>query len=246
MRLDAALCMVLLCFGKLHAQTYKEISGELFLKEMKPVIEKMSQNNSKIAFKKEIFKDLHSNELISSSSGVIYYGTGKTFRMESEGIKVIQTHEIYVIVDSLEQLVQLSKPDSSFNPSASLANFKLDALSRFKLSSYKADQYISYKVIPENLSEGIIEYQVDRKSNMLYRFKVSYPAANYFSENLEDETLEEPYAVIIYEPIQQIKNPEVLFDLSGIIRKQANGEYLLAEQLTHYELHDSRYKTTNE
>jgi hypothetical protein len=238
--------MAFICFGRVHAQTYTEISKELFLKEMRPVIEKMSQSNSKLIFKKEIFKDLHSNELISSSTGVIYTGTGKSFRMENEGITIIQTDDIYVVIDSMEQIVQLAKPDSSFNPSASLANFKSDALSKFKLSSFKTDTYISYKVIPENLAEGTIEYQVDRKTNMLYRFKVSYPSANYFSENLDDETLEEPYAVMVYEPLQKIKNPEALFDLSRIIVKQANGEYLLAEQMTNYELHDSRFKSTNE
>lgn len=239
-------CIVLLSVGKLNAQQYTEISPELFVKEMKPVIVKMSQSNSKLQFKKEIYKDLHSNELVSSSSGAIYYGTGMSFKMENEGITIIQTNEIYVVIDSSERIVQLAKPDSSFNPAASLMNFKEDALSKFKLSSYKTDNYVSYKVIPENLSEGTIEYQVDRKSNMLYRFKVSYPPANYFSENMDDETLEEPYVVMIYEPIQKLKNPEQFFDLKNILVKKANGEYLLADQLINYELHDSRYQPTNE
>jgi hypothetical protein len=246
MKRYTALCMAFLCFGKFHAQEYTDLSKELFLKEMRPVIEKMSQSNSKLTFRKEIFKDVHSNELISSSKGVIYSGTGKSFRMESDGITIIQSDDIYVLIDSAEHIVQLAKPDSSFNPSASLANFKLEALSKFKLSSFQTDTYSSYKVVPENLSEGIIEYQVDRKTNMLYRFKVSYPPANYFSEDLEDETLEEPYAVMVYEPLQKIKNPEAVFDLSKIIVKQANGDYLLAEQMTNYELHDSRFKSTNE
>ena len=231
---------------KLNAQQYKEISSELFIKEMKPVIAKMNQPNSKLSFKKEIYKDLHSNELVSSSSGVIYYGTGSSFRMENDGITIIQTSDIYVLIDSTERIVQLAKPDSSFNPSASLLNFNEEALAKFKLSSYKADSYISYQVIPENLAEGTIEYQVDLKSQMLYRFKVTYPPSNYFSENMDDETLEEPYVIMIYDPIQKLKNPEVYFDLKNILVKTASGEYLLANQLTNYELHDSRYQPTNE
>jgi len=246
MKLTLTFCLVLVLVGKLNAQQFTEISSELFVKEMKPVIEKMNQHNSRLSFKKEIYKDLHSNELISSSSGTIYYGTGITFRMENEGLTIIQTNEIYVVIDSLQAMVQLAKPDSSFNPAASLMNFKADALSKFKLSSYKTDSYISYKVVPPNLSEGTIEYQVDRKSNVLYRFKVSYPPANYFSENMDDETLEEPYVVMIYEPIQKLKNPEELFDLKHILVKNAGGEYLLADQMTHYELHDSRFQSTNE
>lgn len=231
---------------QLNAQQFKEISSDLFVREMKPVIAKMNQANSRLAFKKEIYKDLHSNELMTASSGVIYYGTGKTFRMENEGITVIQTDDLFVLIDSTEQLVQLATPDTSFNPSASLLNFRTDALLKFKLSSYKTDKYISYKVVPENLADGIIEYQVDLKSNMLYRFKVSYPPANYFSENMEDETLEEPYVIMVYEPIQPLKNPERYFDLKNILVKNAGGEYLLSEQLTNYELHDSRYQPTNQ
>jgi hypothetical protein len=231
---------------QLNAQQFKEISSDLFVREMKPVIAKMNQANSRLAFKKEIYKDLHSNELMTASSGVIYYGTGKTFRMENEGVTVIQTDDLFVLIDSTEQLVQLATPDTSFNPSASLLNFRTDALLKFKLSSYKTDKYISYKVVPENLADGIIEYQVDLKSNMLYRFKVSYPPANYFSENMEDETLEEPYVIMVYEPIQPLKNPERYFDLKNILVKKAGGEYLLSEQLTNYELHDSRYQPTNQ
>ncbi len=244
MRIFTTLCIALAFLGKANAQQFTEIPAELFIKEMKPVIAKMNQNNCKLTFKKEIYKDLRSNELVSSSTGVIYYGTGISFRMENEGITLIQTDEIYMVIDSTEHIVQLAEPDSSFNPSAALMNFKTEALSKFKLSSFKTDSYISYKVVPENLSEGIIEYQVDRKSNMLYRFKISYPPGNYFSENMDDETLEEPYAVIIYEPIQKLKNPEAFFDLKHIVVKNAKGEYLLADQMINYELHDSRYHTT--
>lgn len=235
------LFSAMVCVGTFHAQQLTEISSQDFVKEMKPVIEKMNQSNSKLKFKKEIYKDLHSNELISSASGIIYNGTGKSFRLENDGITIIQTNEIYVIIDSLENIVQITDPDTNFNPSMALVNFKLEALSKFKLSSYKTAAYTSYKVVPENLGDGTIEYEVDNKSQLIYRFKVAYPPANYFSETIDDETVEEPYAVITYEPMEKIKNPAPVFDLKPYVFLDENGTYQLSDQLVNYELYDARY-----
>lgn len=227
--------------GQVSAQQLTEINSGDFIKEMTPVIEKMNQNNCKLRFKREVYKDLRSNELISTTNGVIYHGTDKLFRLENDGITIIQTNEIYVIIDSLENLVQLAEPDTNFNPSMALMNLKMEALSKFKLSYYKTAAYTTYKVVPENPGDGIVEYQVDNKSKMIYRFKVSYPPANYFSENIDDETVEEPYAVITYEPIEKIKNSDQIFNLKPYVVLDENGKYKLSDKLVNYELYDSRY-----
>lgn len=241
MKYGIILMSALIYIGKINAQQLTEISTQDFIKEMNPVIGKMNQSNSKLTFKKEIYRDLHSNELISSASGVVYNGTGKSFRLENDGITIIQTSEIYVIIDSLENIVQLTEPDTNFNPSMALVNFNPESLSRFKLSSYKTPAYTTYRVVPENLGDGTIEYEVDNKSHLIYRFKVAYPPANYFSETIDDETVEEPYAVITYEPIEKIKDPKPLFDLRPYIVLDENGKYKLSDQLVNYELYDARY-----
>ncbi|WP_343748982.1 hypothetical protein [Fluviicola sp.] len=236
-----AILIAVTWIGNVGAQQLTEISSQDFLKEMKPVIEKMNQSNCKLKFKKEIYKDLRTNELISTSTGVVYYGSGNTFRMENEGVTIIQTGDIYVIIDSLESLVQLTEPDKNFSPAMAVGNFNLEALSKFKLSYYKTTAYTTYKVIPDNLSEGTIEYQVDNKSGLIYRFKVSYPPANYFSETIDDETVEEPYAVVTYEPMEKIKNPAKLFDLAPYVVASGDGKYVLSDKLINYELYDARY-----
>lgn len=235
------MLLTILWMGTAGAQQLTEISSQDFLKEMKPVIEKMNQSNCKLKFKREVYKDLRTNELLSTGTGVIYYGSGNTFRMENEGITIIQTGDIYVIIDSLENLVQLTDPDKNFSPATAVVNFNLEALSKFKLSYYKTAAYTTYKVIPENLADGTIEYQVDNKSGLIYRFKISYPPANYFSETIDDETVEEPYAVITYEPMEKIKNGSKFFDLTPYLVAGTDGKYVLSDKLINYELYDARY-----
>jgi len=235
------ILFMLIVFTRSHAQQLTEISSGDFIREMRPVIEKMNQDNSKLRFKKEVYRDARSNELLSSSVGVIYHGKERSFRMEDGGVTIMQTNDIYLVVDSLDRVIQLAEPDTNFNPSMALMNLKAEALEKFQLSSYKNATFITYKVVPENLMDGTIEYQVDLKSNMIYRFKISYPAANYFSEDLDDETVEEPYAVITYEPLEKIKDPQKLFDLKQYIVPDQEGKYKLSDQLVNYELYDSRY-----
>lgn len=227
------------------AQEFKEISSESFVKEMTEIVRTMNKDNFKMTFKKEIYKDKVTNELIASTTGYMMHGTGLIYRSQSDGILVIQTDKLNVVIDSAALVVQLSKPDTSFNPAKAMANFNEESLKQFKLYKALAKGYTVYRVMPENLGEGIIEYYVKENGASIYKMIITYPPANYFSENLDDETLEEPYAILIYEPIKALTEQErkTVFNLDEILVPIEGGRYMLNDNYKQYELYDSRYST---
>lgn len=227
------------------SQKMESITPEVFVEEMQPVVAKMNRDNITIRFKREIYKDLKTKELVSTSSGCLYHGAGVTFRLENDQVTIIQDKDLYLIIDSTSGVIQLSGADTTFNPAGAIANFNTESLEKFQLFRAHSGAYDQYKIIPEDLSEGTVEYYVDTKTQQIYKVSITYPPANYFSENMDDETLEEPFAIVIYEPVKQLASNGKLFDMSAILLPLGNGRFKLTEAYRDFELFDARYEPAN-
>ncbi|WP_341903537.1 hypothetical protein [Fluviicola taffensis] len=233
------LCLSIGCFS----QERKTLDAKSFNAEMVQLGKKMNAELISVKFKKEIFKDINSSVIIESSSGQIIRGKGLEYKMVNPGMISFQTRNLNVVVDSLERIVIISNVDSTLQQVTQLQQIPADALKGYKLEKIVFPTYYILRAEPENASIGIMEFYVHTQSTELYKLNMFYPPGNYFSESMEDESVESPYLTIIFEPMKKLKETANLISLENILEKTATGEYLLSPKMVGFQLKDSRYKS---
>ncbi|MNY02319.1 hypothetical protein D3C86_1348890 [compost metagenome] len=146
------------------------------------------------------------------------------------------------MVDSLDKIVYISNIDSSMRQVAQMQQIPLDALKDYKLEKISFPTYYILKAEPKNATIGTLEFYVHTKSTELYKFTIFYPPGNYFSEAMDDESIESPYLSIIFEPMKKLKETSHLISLDDILEKTTSDEYVLSSKMEGFQLKDSRYK----
>lgn len=247
MKLIISLTLLLSGFleNKIFAQTRTVLSSAEFSKEVAPIRSMMNKEMTFIKFKKDIFQDVATNKLIESSSGILYKGKGLNYKMINNGLLVLQTDKINLVVDSAANIVQINSVDSSLKISNFLADFPTTVLDNYEFEKIVNPTFFVLKATAVKTDEGTMEFYFHSKTKMLYKFILTFPPANYFSEELDDETIETPSVVMIYEPIQTLKPGDGSFDYSPYVKLNENGKFVLTEKMTAYELIDTRYQPTS-
>jgi hypothetical protein len=225
------------------SQEKKELDAKSFNNEMVVLGKKMNAEMMSIKFKKEIFKDINSPVVVESANGQIIRGKGLDYKMVNPGMINFQTGKLNVLVDSTERMVIISNVDSSLQHISQLNQIPLDVLKDYKLSKTLFPTYYVLRAEPENKSIGILEFYIHKESTELFKFNMFYPPGNYFSESMEDESLESPYLTIIFEPMKKLKETANLISLENILEKTAEGAYVLSPKMTDFQLKDTRYKS---
>lgn len=236
----------LVTIGSVSAQTSVKLTSSEFSKVIAPSRSLMNRENISIRFKKEIFEDVNSKVLVESSTGIICRGKDITYKMVNDGLVVVQTDELKVIVDSVNMLIQLGEVESELKSVDFLGDLPLTMLDNYELEKTTYQNHYVLKASPKNADDAIMEMFINNKDKSLYKLVVTMQPANYFSESLSDETLESPCIIIVYEPIQTIKNAESMITYQPYILKNQSGKYELTPAFSAYQLHDSRYRPTNE
>lgn len=239
------ICLVIVCsFLSLGgiSQERKILDAKAFNAEMALLGKKMNAEMISCKFKKEVFKDVKSAEIIESGTGEIIRGKGLEYKMTNPGMISFQTNDLNVVVDSVDKVVYISSIDSSMRQVAQMQQIPTDALKDYKLEKIVFPSYYILRAEPNNASIGIMEFYVHAQSQELYKLNIYYPPGNYFSESLEDESLESPYLSIIYEPMKKLKGTANLISLENILEKTAGDEYTLSSKMEGFQLKDSRYK----
>lgn len=233
------ICSVLSLAG--FSQERKTLDPKAFNTEMILLGKKMNAELVSCRFKKEIFKDINSSEVIESSKGEIIRGKGLDYKMVNPGMVSYQTDNLNVIVDSLDKIVYISNIDSSMRQVTQMQQIPVETLKEYKLEKIIYTDYYILRAEPKNASIGIMEFYVHIKSQELYKLNIFYPPGNYFSEALEDESIESPYLTIIFEPMKKLKEAAELISLKGILELNSEGEYVLSPAMIGFDLKDSRY-----
>lgn len=227
------------CFG----QTGKVISAKEFNEEMTPVLAQLNKNNIVLKFKKETYSDVKSTSPIESVNGVIYRGSGLSYKMVVGGVTVIQTEELSIYIDSAQQVVQVNDIDSSMKALNMVNSFTQEMLVNYDLEKTSNGSFTILKASPKTFDEGIMEFYIDPKKKVLYKLVISMPPANYFMENDDDETIESPFVSVIYEPIVPMKKNEVSFSETSILKKDKEDHLSLTTTMAGYQLHDGRFRS---
>jgi hypothetical protein len=224
------------------SQEVKSLDAKSFNNEMALLGKKMNAELVSCKFKKEVFKDINSSIAIESNTGEIIRGKGLEYKMVNPGMISFQTNNLNVVVDSLDKIVYISNVDSSMRQVAQMQQIPLDALKDYKLEKVIFPNYYILKAAPKNATIGTMEFYVHSKTTELYKLNIFYPPGNYFSEALEDETIESPYLTIIFEPMKKLKETSGLISLDNILEKNASGDYALSPKMEGFQLKDTRYK----
>lgn len=239
-------CLMCLFVSTILAQTASKMSEKDFKKEIEAVRINMNKEHSVIRFKKEVFQDVKANQSVESSNGVIYRGSGINYKMVNEGITVLHLSNLILIIDSASKMIQISEPDSITKTVDLLSEISTKMLQDYDIEKTVFPTYIDYKATPKKGMESTLEFFVDAKNKRLYKLKMTLPEANYFSEDLEDESLEKPYVVMVYEPVQELKKENDLFSYAPYVKLNGSKKFELTEAFSTYQLHDARYQPTNE
>ena len=224
------------------SQEIKSLDAKSFNSEMALLGKKMNAELVSCKFKKEVFKDINSSITIESNTGEIIRGKGLEYKMVNPGMISFQTNNLNVVVDSLDKIVYISNVDSSMRQIAQMQQIPPDALKDYKLEKVIFPNYYILKAAPKNASIGTMEFYVHSKTTELYKLNIFYPPGNYFSEALEDETIESPYLTIIFEPMKKLKETSGLISLDNILEKTTSGDYALSPKMEGFQLKDTRYK----
>lgn len=228
--------------GWCSAQT-SVISAKEFNDEMTPVMEQLNKNNIVLKFKKETFPDLKAASPIESVNGVLYRGTGLSYKMIVGGVTVIQTEDLSIYIDSAQQFVQVNDIDSTMKALNMVNGFTQEMLSNYDLEKTSNENYTILKASPKIFDEGIMEFYIDPKKKVLYKLVISLPPANYIMEQEDDETIESPYVTVVYEPIMPLKKNEVSFSETAVLVREPKNKLSLTTAMAGYQLHDGRYGT---
>ena len=230
---------------KAGAQTITVLSSAEFRSEIAPMRNLMNKEMTSIRFKKDVFQDVYSNKLLESSTGVLYKGKGLNYKMINGGLTIIQSDKISLAVDSATNVVQINSVDSSLRMSNFLGDLSTDILDNYTFEKIVNPAFFVLKATAVKTNDGTMEFFFHAKTKMLYKFVLTFPPANYFSEELDDETVETPSVVMLYEPVQTLKAGEVSFDPSPYVKPNENGKFVLTEKMAGYELIDTRYQPTS-
>lgn len=241
MKYSLSIICVFLSFLSI-SQEVKSLDAKSFNSEMALLGKKMNAELVSCKFKKEVFKDINSSIAIESNTGEIIRGKGLEYKMVNPGMISFQTNNLNVVVDSLDKIVYISNVDSSMRQIAQMQQIPPDALKDYKLEKVIFPNYYILKAAPKNASIGTMEFYVHSKTTELYKLNIFYPPGNYFSEALEDETIESPYLTIIFEPMKKLKETSSLISLDNILEKNASGDYALSPKMEGFQLKDTRYK----
>ncbi|TSJ46563.1 hypothetical protein [Fluviicola chungangensis] len=231
--------------GTSAAQTSIVLSSSEFSKEIEPMRTMMNKEMTVVRFKRDVFQDLASNKILESGSGTLYKGKGLNYKMINGGMTIVQTEKMSLVIDSANNVVQINSVDSSLKISNFLAELPANILDNYEFEKISYPAFFVLKATAVKTNDGIMEFYFHTKTKMLYKFVLTFPPANYFSEELEDESVETPSVVMVYEPMQALKTGDVSFDLSPYVKMNENGKFVLTEKMAGYELIDTRYQPTS-
>lgn len=247
MRITLAF-IAILYFQFSFGQQFIIVSKEEALSDLSRLSKVYSSVNYQLNYDKQIFENKTDVSPILTTSGSIYKGEKHEYRMAEKGTLLIQNNSHKIVVDTALSVVTIDKVDTSFSSISIDQLVNSGQVDQFVFKRKEDKSYLMYQFESSDKSQGITELWIDKKDFTLYRLSLSFPPANYFNEDLEDETLETPILIIFYMKPIALKEKKSLFSTSEWVVKDLNStndDFLINPLQIGFNLHDLRYKKTN-
>lgn len=237
---------LLLILG-LHFNTYSqevtELTAEKFNQQLAPYLAVFNNQETQFGFTKETYEDKNSKVLIETQRGRVFHGKGGTYKLELPGLIVIQNEQLCLMVDSTLGMMQLSDVNIQMKSMMGFSGYSNETLKMYKLAqiSYPTYEVLKCTPIDETLEE--LSFYLDRKSKRLFKIEIVLPKSNYFAQSQDDNTLEEPKIVLLYDPIKPLEKDSNIFSTDSYIIVENTGKYVPTNRWGTYKIHDSRTNT---
>ncbi len=189
----------------------QDSAKEEFKATMKKVAKVYSAENIKIKYSREIFESASAEIPMESNKGIICIGSKKKYRVEENGTLVIQNEQFKMSVDSTEMLVLISTIDENILSNNIAEMDKDSVLVDYTVQKRFVKNQIIYELTAKNDLSTSITLVLNKTSLEIVSMSYFMPASNYFSETLNDESLEKPVLVIKYEAPEKIKDSPELY-----------------------------------
>lgn len=242
------LLILLLLVRTSFGQNFNEVSNEIAIADLKKLAKNYSISNYQLNYTKSVFQNTSDATPLLKTSGTMYRGKQNEYRMEEKGTLIIQNNKHKIVVDSTLNLVTIDKSDTLFS-GLNIEQYAQN--SSLELYSFKKKEdkiYLIYLIESSNKSEGITELWIKKKDFTLERITLKLPAANYFNDALDDETMETPLVIINYQQPILLTNSNNMFLLTDWVVSEGNSSednFKISPNKTGFKLHDLRYKKTN-
>jgi hypothetical protein len=116
-----------------------------------------------------------------------------------------------------------------------------DMVSLYTFQRKENKQTVSYRIIPNNGIGSTSEVSFDKQNFLLTTITMIFPLGNYFQDQLEDETEEQPIVIVSYNKPEKLNKQSNRFNFSNWLTLEKDTPKLLENQAK-FELHDQRYK----
>lgn len=243
MKKNNLIIVFILFVSTSFCQEFKKISSQEFLTAFEHVTEAYG-DYFQLNYQQEIFLNSTDTVPYYLSKGLYQKGSGNEYKNSTNGQFTVQTSELKIVVDSLEQEVYLLKPDTLLN-SSFITPFGFEQMfgdfTQIYLSENKTIE--TYKVVFENsdFEYEFVEIKLTKKTDQFLQIKIQLRAANYYAEALEDAVQESPLIVISYSPIKSKSLSATDFQLQNYLSVEG-GKYSLRNNWSDFTLHDLRYR----
>lgn len=232
------------CFVSLHgvAQEWKGLSKQAFSKLIQPISQVSRAENQQISYDRFFFEEMTKVTPDSKESGKFYRGIKNQYRTENNAVTTIQSSDLKVTIDTVQKVILIAKSDSLFIQTDFSQNIEkmmgqIDTI--YYTSVGKMNKYqILFNDYCTNFSG--IEMHVADKTNQLLEVTIFYRPSNYYSESMDDETIEQPKIVMKYSGYEQIPIKNQLFSWSSWLIEDKKGRFQLKPEYAHFELIDTR------
>ena len=243
MRIAFVILVTVIISLRGNAQGYETVNPEKVFTEFSEVAKVYGKADYSLSYQRTIYKNIGDTEAMLIEKGTIYRGKENEYRVESPGGLTIQNNELKIVVDSAFSLISIFKTDTLFQTIDVRQFMDKSITDKYTFQRLQNKDVIRYLMTPKSSLEGATELWINAKDYTLIRLEMLMPKSNYFSDRMDDQSMESPKLIITYNKPQPLKaNKASFFDFGQIVENK-NNQWTLMPNVKGFTLHDSRVIT---
>lgn len=231
------------CSFGLCAQEWQQTSTETLKAILEKNARRFRSENYVLTFQTSIYKDLLSTETVTvDKQGMIIRGTGKSYRSDQGEQILLQNAEVKLLIDTSRHIIGLMPPDTLFDVIQTQQLLQNKGWERLVCETTTVKGKNVYRLSGESLEAyEYIELAFNNESGELLSMVLFFRPYNYFSDHIEDQTVEQPRIEIRYSAGGRLTDAHrKLLDLNEWVHKTTGSNYELSASKGSYRLEDYR------
>lgn len=228
-------------FSQVENNSFKSIC-----KELDEFWKKQPSKNFTTDVNTVVFSNKDKSQITTQENGKIMAGENNSFMFSSKSSFYIQNNLFGLMIDSIEKTIYLS-PIKEMN----YESFQWNSL-YMDSSMYEVKKTITKESVTFYVKEKMMvsqyqtmSFEFDKNNATVKKVCLNFWPANYTSETIEDESMEQPYMEMTYTTILTNGNTEAILTEMNTIVKQENKTIQVAPLYATFEIQDLRINQTS-